>query len=58
MEKFDPIKMQELVKVIDPSDEEGGGGDGGRLTLVFQNGKTLYISIAGDGGLVSEFAED
>lgn len=55
MEKFDPIKMQELVKVIDPSDEEGGGG---RLTLVFQNGKTLYISIAGDGELVSEFAED
>lgn len=56
MEKFEPIKMQELVKVIDPSDEEGG--DGGRLTLVFQNGKTLYISIAGDGELVSEFAED
>lgn len=55
MEKFDPIKMQELVKVIDPEDE---GGDGGRLTLVFQNGKTLHISITGDGGLVSEFAED
>ncbi|MCE2498230.1 MAG: hypothetical protein J4F28_04445 [Nitrosopumilaceae archaeon] len=54
MEKFEPIKMQELVKVIDPGDE---GGDG-RLTLVFQNGKTLYISIASDGGLVSEFAED
>ena len=54
MEKFEPIKMQELVKVIGPEDE---GGDGG-LTLVFQNGKTLYISIAGDGGLVSEFAED
>ena len=53
MEKFDPIKMQELVKVIDPEDD----GDG-RLTLVFQNGKTLHISIAGDGGLVSEFAED
>ena len=52
MEKFDSIKMQELVKVIDPED-----GDG-RLTLVFQNGKTLYISIAGDGVLVSEFAED
>lgn len=51
MEKFDPIKMQELVKVIDPE-------DGGRLTLVFQNGKTLHISIAGDGGLVAEFADD
>ncbi|MDE0091523.1 MAG: hypothetical protein OXP12_09310 [Thaumarchaeota archaeon] len=54
MEKFDPIKMQELVKVIDPEDGDGGG----RLTLVFQNGKTLYVSIAGDGGLVAEFADD
>ena len=47
MEKFDEIKMQELVRVIDP-DPEGG------LTLVFQNDKILKIRIS-DGSLISEF---
>jgi len=47
MEKFDPIKMLELVKVEDP-DSEGG------LTLIFQENKTLKIKIV-DGKLVSEF---
>ena len=48
MEKFDGIKMIELVKVEDP-DSEGG------LTLVFQENKVLKIKIV-DGKLVSEFA--
>jgi hypothetical protein len=47
MEKFDPIKMIELVKVEDP-DSDGG------LTLIFQDNKTLKIKIV-DGKLVSEF---
>ena len=47
MEKFDPIKMVELVKVEDP-DSEGG------LTLIFQDNKTLKIKVV-DGKLVSEF---
>ena len=47
MEKFDGIKMIELVKVEDP-DSEGG------LTLVFQENKVLKIKIV-DGKLVSEF---
>jgi len=47
MEKFDQIKMAELVKVEDP-DSEGG------LTLIFQENKTLKIKIV-DGNLVSEF---
>jgi len=47
MEKFEPIKMLELVKVEDP-DSEGG------LTLFFQENKTLKIKIV-DGKLVSEF---
>ena len=47
MEKYDPIKMLELVKVEDP-DVDGG------LTLFFQEGKTLKIKIV-DGKLVSEF---
>ena len=47
MEKFDAIKMLELVKVEDP-DSEGG------LTLFFQENKTLKIKIV-DGKLVSEF---
>ena len=47
MEKFDPIKMIELVKVEDP-DSEGG------LTLIFQDNKMLKIKIV-DGKLVSEF---
>lgn len=45
MEKYDPIKMLELVKVED--------SDGG-LTLIFQEDKTLKIKIV-DGKLVSEF---
>jgi len=47
MEKFDPIKMIELVKVEDP-DSDGG------LTLIFQENKTLKIKIV-DGKLVSKF---
>ncbi len=45
MEKFDQIKMQELVKVEDSEDE---------LILVFQENKKLRIKIV-DGKLVSEF---
>ncbi|MDH3853731.1 MAG: hypothetical protein OES23_04690 [Nitrosopumilus sp.] len=47
MEKFDPIKMLELVKVEDPDSEDG-------MTLFFQENKTLKIKIV-DGKLVSEF---
>jgi hypothetical protein len=47
MEKFNPIKMLELVKVEDP-DSEGG------MTLFFQENKTLKIKVV-DGKLVSEF---
>lgn len=47
MEKYDPIKMLELVKVEDPNSEGG-------LTLIFQENKTLKIKIV-DGKLVSEF---
>ena len=47
MDKFDQIKMIELVKVEDP-DSDGG------LTLVFQENKTLKIKVV-DGKLVSEF---
>lgn len=49
MEKFESIKMQELVRVEDP-DSDGG------LTLIFQNGKTLKIRIV-DGKLASEFSD-
>ncbi|MCV0430812.1 hypothetical protein [Nitrosopumilus sp.] len=47
MDKFDGIKMLELVKVEDP-DSDGG------LTLFFQEDKTLKIKVV-DGKLVSEF---
>ena len=47
MEKFDAIKMLELVKVEDPNSEGG-------MTLFFQENKTLKIKII-DGKLVSEF---
>ncbi|CAD6368627.1 conserved hypothetical protein [metagenome] len=47
MDKFEQIKMIELVKVEDP-DADGG------ITLVFQENKTLKIKIV-DGKLVSEF---
>ena len=48
MDKFDQIRMAELVRVEDP-DPDGG------ITLVFQDDKKLRIRIA-DGKLVSEFA--
>ena len=48
MEKFDSIKMIELVKV-----EEGDG----ELTLVFQENKTIKITIV-DGKLVSEVIQN
>jgi|TARA_B100000470_G_C19451097_1_gene241653 hypothetical protein len=47
MEKYNQIKMLELVKVEDP-DNEGG------LTLHFQENKTLKIKNV-DGKLISEF---
>jgi len=46
MEKFDPIKMIELVKVEDP-DSEGG------LTLIFNENKQIKIKVV-DGKLVSK----
>jgi len=47
MDKYDSIKMLELVKVEDSD-------SGSELTLFFQEGKTLKIKIV-DGQLVSEF---
>ena len=47
MDKFEQIKMIELVKVEDP-DSDGG------ITLVFQENKILKIRIVG-GKLVSQF---
>ena len=47
MEKFNSIKMSELVKVEDP-DSEGG------ITLTFQENKILKIKVV-NGKLVSEF---
>ncbi|KER06772.1 hypothetical protein AAA799E16_00494 [Marine Group I thaumarchaeote SCGC AAA799-E16] len=47
MEKYDAIKMLELVKIEDP-DSDGG------LTMIFQENKTLKIKIV-DGKLVAEF---
>jgi hypothetical protein len=47
MEKFDQIKMLELVKVEEP-DSDGG------MTLIFQENKILKIKVI-DGELVSEF---
>ena len=47
MEKYEQIKMVELVKVEDPNSEGG-------LTLIFQDNKTLKIKVV-DGKLVSEF---
>lgn len=47
MEKFDAIKMSELVKVEDSDTND-------ELTLFFQENKTLKIKIV-DGKLVSEF---
>ncbi|MBI3254493.1 MAG: hypothetical protein HYZ55_01035 [Nitrosarchaeum sp.] len=47
MDKFEQIKMIELIKVDDP-DSDGG------ITLVFQENKILKIKIV-DGKLVSQF---
>ncbi|HEY4681070.1 MAG TPA: hypothetical protein VIH04_07390 [Nitrosarchaeum sp.] len=47
MDKFEQIKMIELIKVEDP-DSDGG------MTLVFQENKILKIKIV-DGKLVSQF---
>ncbi|MFB5608711.1 MAG: hypothetical protein ACE5Q5_00620 [Nitrosarchaeum sp.] len=47
MDKFEQIKMVELVKVEDP-DSEGG------MTLVFQGNKILKIKIV-DGKITSQF---
>jgi len=47
MNKFDQIKMIELVNVEDP-DTDGG------MTLIFQENKILKIKIV-DGKLVSKF---
>ena len=46
MEKFDPIKMVELLKV-----EEGDGST--ELTLVFQDNKSIRVTIV-DGKLASK----
>lgn len=45
MEKFDQIKMKELVKVEDSEDG---------LTLIFQDDIKLQVKVV-DGNLVSEF---
>ena len=50
MEKFDVIKMLELVKVEDP-DSDGG------ITMIFQEDKTLKVKVV-DGKLVSEFIQN
>ena len=47
MDKYDSIKMLELVKVEDSD-------SGSELTLFFQENKTLKIKIV-DGQLVAEF---
>ena len=47
MEKFDPVKMIELVKV-----EEGDT----ELVLVFQENRSIRITVV-DGGLVSEVVQ-
>ena len=47
MNKFDQIKMMELVRIEDP-DLEGG------MTLIFQENKILKIRIV-DGKLTSKF---
>jgi len=46
MEKFDTLKMIDLVKVEDP-DKDGG------LTLIFNDNKSLKIKVV-DGKLASE----
>ncbi|MFB5611222.1 MAG: hypothetical protein ACE5R3_03430 [Nitrosopumilaceae archaeon] len=46
MDKYDPIRMAELVKVEDPNNEGG-------LTLIFTDNKQIKLKVA-DGKLVSE----
>ena len=49
MDKFDPVRMQDLVRVDDP-DPDGG------ITLVFKGGQTMSVSVGGDGKLVCKVA--
>lgn len=44
MDKYDPVRMQDLVRVDDP-DADGG------VTLAFKGGQTMKISVGGDGKL-------
>lgn len=46
MDKYDPIRMVELVKVEDPNSEGG-------ITLIFTDNKQVKIKAV-DGKLVSE----
>lgn len=45
MDKFDPVRMQDLVRVDDP-DADGG------VTLAFKGGQTMKIGVGEDGRLV------
>jgi len=45
MDKFDPVRMQDLVRVDDP-DADGG------VTLAFKGGQTMKIGVGEDGKLV------
>ena len=49
MGKFDSIKMQDLVEVKDPDDDDG-------VTLVFKENKSIQLKVI-DGKLVSEIKE-
>ena len=49
MEKYDPIKMIELVKVEDPNSEDG-------ITFVFTDNKQIKIKVV-NGKLVSEVTQ-
>ncbi len=49
MGKFDSIKMQDLVEVKDPDDDDG-------VTLVFKENKSIQLKVI-DGKLVSEVKE-
>ena len=50
LEKYDPIRMQDLVRVEDP-DGEGG------VTLVFRNGASMKVKAAPGGGIESRITE-
>ena len=49
MGKFDSIKMQDLVEVKEPDDDDG-------VTLVFKENKSIQLKVI-DGKLVSEVKE-